>query len=275
MAMKPATSQRRGMRRVVVVMPSAFTLGNMFFGFWAIVSAYNGNFLWAGWFIIFAGILDGLDGRVARASNTGSRFGAELDSLVDVISFGVAPALLIYFEELSSSVGHFAWVLCFLYVVATAIRLARYNVDAAHGGRPSAWFTGLPSPAAGSTLAVSYAFSQTTWYQHSLGLINNQHQWTVILMLLLAALMVSNVKYPRFPSAGFRTSGQIVGLVIYVSMLIGALTVPDYYFFLLGITYVAFGLGRALFVNLADRHDDDSDGRTVSRSPTSVGEHHA
>ncbi len=262
--MKPATSQRRGMRRVVVVMPSAFTLGNMFFGFWAIVSAYNGNFLWAGWFIIFAGILDGLDGRVARASNTGSRFGAELDSLVDVISFGVAPALLIYFEELSSSVGHFAWVLCFLYVVATAIRLARYNVDAAHGGRPSAWFTGLPSPAAGSTLAVSYAFSQTTWYQHSLGLINNQHQWTVILMLLLAALMVSNVKYPRFPSAGFRSTGQVVGLVIYVSMLVGALTVPDYYFFLFGMTYVAFGLVRALFVNLADHRDNDDDGHGAS-----------
>ena len=79
------------MRQVVVVMPSAFTLGNLFFGFWAIVSAFNGNFRWAGWFIVFAGILDMLDGRVARLSNTGTRFGAELDSLVDVISFGVAP----------------------------------------------------------------------------------------------------------------------------------------------------------------------------------------
>ena len=78
------------MRQVVVIMPSAFTLGNLFFGFWAIVSAFNGNFRWAGWFIVFAGILDMLDGRVARLSNTGSRFGAELDSLVDVISFGVA-----------------------------------------------------------------------------------------------------------------------------------------------------------------------------------------
>ena len=72
------------MRQVVVVMPSAFTLGNLFFGFWAIVSAFNGNFRWAGWFIVFAGILDMLDGRVARLSNTGTRFGAELDSLVDV-----------------------------------------------------------------------------------------------------------------------------------------------------------------------------------------------
>ena len=99
--------RRRTMRQVVVVMPSAFTLGNLFFGFWAIVSAFNGNFRWAGWFIVFAGILDMLDGRVARLSGTGTRFGAELDSLVDVISFGVAPALLIYFLDFSSA-GRFA-----------------------------------------------------------------------------------------------------------------------------------------------------------------------
>ncbi len=103
------------MRQVVVVMPSAFTLGNLFFGFWAIVSAFNGNFRWAGWFIVFSGILDMLDGRVARLSNTGSRFGAELDSLVDVISFGVAPALLVYFLDFASA-GRFAWVLSYIYV---------------------------------------------------------------------------------------------------------------------------------------------------------------
>ena len=90
-----AGRRRPSMRQVVVVMPSAFTLGNLFFGFWAIVSAFNGNFRWAGWFIVFSGILDMLDGRVARLSNTGSRFGAELDSLIDIVSFGVAAALLI------------------------------------------------------------------------------------------------------------------------------------------------------------------------------------
>ena len=114
--------RRRTMRQVVVVMPSAFTLGNLFFGFWAIVSAFNGNFRWAGWFIVFAGILDVLDGRVARLSGTGTRFGAELDSLVDVISFGVAPALLIYFLDFSSA-GRFAWILCFIYVTSVALQL--------------------------------------------------------------------------------------------------------------------------------------------------------
>lgn len=247
------------MRRVVVVMPSAFTLGNLFFGIWAIVSAYNGSYLWAGWFIMFAAVLDGLDGRVARASNTGTRFGAELDSLIDVISFGVAPALLIYFEELATS-GRFAWVLCFMYIMCTALRLARYNVTASHGGRPTAWFTGLPSPAAGATLAVSYAFTQTSWYRDLFAQYNSQHIATVILLLLLAILMVSNVKYPRFPSAGFRTPGQLGGLATYLIMIVGGLTVPRYFLFPVGITYVAFGIARSLFHILSDRgedHDND------------------
>src|SRR4051812_17849798 len=146
--------RRPSMRQVVVVMPSAFTLGNLFFGFWAVVSAFNGNFRWAGWFIVFAGILDMLDGRVARLSNTGTRFGAELDSLVDVISFGVAPALLIYFLDFASA-GRFSWILCYIYVTAVALRLARFNVLSA--GQPSTgWFTGMPSPSAGMTLAGYY-----------------------------------------------------------------------------------------------------------------------
>jgi CDP-diacylglycerol--serine O-phosphatidyltransferase len=258
MELKPSNlPPRTGMRRVVVVVPSAFTLGNLFFGLWAIVSAYNGGYIWAGWFIMFAWVLDGLDGRVARASNTGTRFGAELDSLVDVISFGVAPALLIYFEDFATQ-GKFAWVLCFLYVTCTAIRLARYNVQSTHGGRPSAWFNGLPSPAAGTTLAVFYAFTQTSWYPR-IAPVNSQHQTTVILMVSLAILMVSNVKYPRLPAAGFRTVPQLGGFALYLGILIGGLTVPAYFFFPLGILYVVFGVVRALVLNLADRGDDRSD----------------
>lgn len=271
--MKPTgPPPRTGMRRVVVVVPSAFTLGNLFFGLWAIVSAYNGNYVWAGWFIMFAVVLDGLDGRVARASNTGTRFGGELDSLVDVISFGVAPALMVYFEDFAT-LGKFAWVLCFLYVTCTAIRLARYNVHAAHGGRPSAWFTGLPSPAAGATLAVSYAFTQTSWYP-AIAPVNAQHQGTVTLMVVLGFLMVSNVKYPRFPTAGFRTVGQLGGLVMYLVILVGALVAPTYFLFPLGVAYVAFGVLRAVVLGLADRGDEriDDDERTMSliRSTTRV-----
>lgn len=244
------------MRKVVVIMPSTFTLGNLFFGFWAIVSAYNGNYIWAGWCIVFAAILDMFDGRIARLYNSGSRFGAELDSLVDLISFGIAPALLVYFHEFSSG-GRFAWLICYFYVVAAALRLARFNVMAAEGGKPAgSWFTGLPSPAAGVTLSVYYAFSQTPWYTASLGWVDLQHQGVAMLMLLLAVLMVSGVKYPRWPAVGFRTRGQILGLATYLVILMGGLLVPEYFLFPLGLAYMAFGLVRTLILALADRPEN-------------------
>ncbi|MFL5403352.1 MAG: CDP-diacylglycerol--serine O-phosphatidyltransferase [Gemmatimonadales bacterium] len=239
------------MRQVVVVMPSAFTLGNLFFGFWSIVSAFNGNFRWAGWFIVFAGILDMLDGRVARLSGTGTRFGAELDSLVDVISFGVAPALLMYFLDFSNA-GRFAWILCWIYVVAVALRLARFNVLSA--GKPSSgWFTGLPSPSAGMTLAVYYPFSQTNWYRASLAYLDLQHQGLVVLMLLLAVLMVSNVKYPKFPPIGVRSAKGILGLAVHLIILLGGLLAPEYFLFPLGLLYMTFGLARATILGLMER----------------------
>jgi CDP-diacylglycerol--serine O-phosphatidyltransferase len=243
--------RRPSIRQVVVVMPSAFTLGNLFFGFWAIVSAFNGNFRWAGWFIVFAGILDMLDGRVARLSGTGTRFGAELDSLVDVISFGVAPALLMYFLDFSNA-GRFAWILCYIYVVAVALRLARFNVLSA--GKPSTgWFTGMPSPAAGMTLAAYYPFSQTNWYRASLAYLDLQHQGLVVLMLLLAVLMVSNVKYPKFPPIGIRSARGIFGLVVHLVILLGGLLAPEYFLFPLGLFYMTFGLARATILGLMER----------------------
>ena len=243
--------RRRTMRQVVVVMPSAFTLGNLFFGFWAIVSAFNGNFRWAGWFIVFAGILDMLDGRVARLSGTGTRFGAELDSLVDVISFGVAPALLIYFLDFSSA-GRFAWILCYIYVTAVALRLARFNVLSA--GKPSSgWFTGLPSPSAGMTLAVYYPFRQTEWYRASIAYLDLQHQGLVVLMLLLAVLMVSNVKYPKFPPIGVRSAKGIFGLAVHLTILLGGIFAPEYFLFPLGLLYVTYGIARATVLGLMER----------------------
>jgi CDP-diacylglycerol---serine O-phosphatidyltransferase len=263
MEMRSDKTPRRGMRRVVVVVPSGFTLGNLFFGFWAIISGVNGDYIHAGWFILFAGICDGLDGRVARASKTGSRFGAELDSLIDVISFGVAPAVLIYLEEFSSGSG-FAWVLCFLYVVATALRLARYNVHAAMTQRTPSWFTGLPSPAAGMTLGVYYAFSQTDWYRQWLGSFNAQHIGVAILMMSLAGLMVSNVKYPRFPSAGFRTPGQLAGLAAYLLLLAAGIYDPERLLFPIGVAFAAFGVLRAMALMLADRGDNGQPPLTIA-----------
>jgi CDP-diacylglycerol--serine O-phosphatidyltransferase len=261
--------RRPDMRRVVIVMPSAFTLGNLFFGFWSIVSAFNGNFRWAGWFIVFAAILDMLDGRVARLSKTNSRFGAELDSLVDVISFGVAPALLMYFLDFASG-GRFAWVLCYIYVVAVALRLARYNVLADTKPTPG-WFTGMPSPAAGCTLAVYYPFSQTEWYRASLAYLDLQHQGLVVLILLLSVLMVSNVKYPKFPAIGLKSARGIFGLVVHLGILLGGLLAPEHFLFPLGLVYMVFGATRALVLGLMERGEPELPRR---EPPTDEAETH-
>lgn len=243
------------MRQVVVVMPSAFTLGNLFFGFWAIISAYNGNFRWAGWFIVFAGILDVLDGRIARLAKTSSRFGEELDSLIDLVSFGVAPALIMYFLEFNTA-GKFAWVLCWIYVVAAAIRLARFNVVSA--GKPTAWFTGIPSPAAGMTLACYYPFTQTPWYRASLAYLDLQHQGLVLLMLVLGVLMVSNVKYPKMPGFSFRTGRQTMVTLFVLGCMVAALIKPDAVLFPLGLAYALFGVVRGALLGLMERNEPET-----------------
>lgn len=258
--------RRPSMRSVVVVIPSAFTLGNLFFGIWAIIWASQGNFTWAGWFVVFAGVADMLDGRVARLSKTGTRFGAELDSLIDVISFGVAPAMIMYFLEFASA-GKFAWVICYIYVVAVAVRLARYNITSASHDKPG-WFTGLPSPSAGMTLAVYYPFSQTHWYQVSLAYLDLQKQGLVVLMLVLAALMVSTVKYPRFPRIGLRSARGLLGLAVHLAILAGAILAPSQFLFPLGLAYLAFGLARTTVLGLAERNDLSAD----PGAPTPAGQ---
>ncbi len=241
-----------GMRQVVVVIPSAFTLGNMFFGLWAIVSAFRGNFTAAAWYVMIAGVLDMLDGRVARLSGTGTKFGAELDSLVDCVSFGVAPALIMFFLEFQS-VGKFGWVICYLYVVAVAVRLARYNVQ--HGTGKPGWFTGMPSPSAGMTLATYYPFSQTEYYRQSLAIFDFQREGLTILIVLLSLLMVSTVKYPRLPSAGFRSAKGLAGLALTLAILYGALFHARIFLFPLGLAYLAFGVLRHAFLIAMDRRE--------------------
>ena len=237
---------REGLRKVVVVIPSAFTPGNLFFGFWSIISAFNGNFRQAGWFVLYAGILDSLDGRVARRMGTGSRFGAELDSVVDMVSFGVAPALLIYFLEFTTA-GRFGWVVCFLYAAAAALRLARFNV-LAHGKPTPGWFVGLPSPAAGVTLASYYAFSQTELYRRSLAYLDLSHQGLVYLVIIVAALMYSKVLYPRAWPVNLHSIGGVLGLLLVIIMLAGMILIPSTFIFPFCLAYITFGVVRHLFV---------------------------
>ena len=237
--MTPEGHRRSGMRRVVVIVPSLFTLFNLFFGIWSMTLASRGDFYRASWFIVFAGILDTLDGRVARLSNTGTRFGAELDSLVDIVSFGVAPAYLMY-ELHFATAGAAAWIFCYFYVMGAAIRLARFNVTQA--GREKEYFIGLPSPAAGMTLATYYPFTQTDLYAAIHGL-----PWLPLSFVMIACtiLMVSNVRYATLPRASLRSFKGLLGLAILLLILFFGIWQHDLFFFPLGIAYMTYGVARA------------------------------
>src|SRR3954466_5410402 len=173
-------------RRGVIILPNGFTLASLFFGMFAVVAASRSEFDTAGLYIVFGGLCDALDGRVARATGTGSRFGSELDSLVDAITFGFAPAMIMYFAVLNRN--GWDWIFAFIFTACAVIRLARFNVEQA--GRAKKEVVGLPSPAAGMTLATYYWFSPTPLYNQTvLGDVN----WTTGLrglMLVCASLMI-------------------------------------------------------------------------------------
>jgi CDP-diacylglycerol--serine O-phosphatidyltransferase len=252
-------------RRVVIVVPSLFTLFNLFFGIWAIVLATRGEFYRASWFIVFAGVLDTLDGRIARLSGTGTRFGAELDSLVDMVSFGVAPAFLLYQIEFAGG-GAAAWIFCYFYVMAVAIRLARFNVTQA--GRAKAYFIGLPSPAAGMTLATFYPFMQTDLFQ-AVGALP-WHLLLTFLMIVLTILMVSNVHYHTLPRAGFRSARGLLGLTLIAVILVFGIWQHDVFLFPLGITYVAYGVLRAVLLGFFSAPAEDEEAEIAG--PIVIGE---
>ena len=260
---------RRGVRRAIVVIPGAFTSGNLFFGIWSIVSAARGEFDRAAWFIVVAAVLDGLDGRVARATRTGSDFGAELDSLVDVISFGVAPAMLLWHFQYSR--GEWGWLLPFIFILAVALRLARFNVEQA--GHAKTQFFGLPSPAAGTTIATLVPFMGTAFFVEHLAHLPWQ-LLTAVLMVLVSLLMVSHVPYPVFPNAGVRTWRARAGLAFMLVCLWAALSFPAYFFFPMALAFIAFGLLRAVLYGYLDRvpeggalHDEFAEGDVVEERP--------
>ncbi len=238
----------RGVRRAIVILPSAFTSGNLFFGVWSIVQASRGEFPAAAWFIVVAAVLDLLDGRVARMSRTGTSFGAELDSLVDIVSFGIAPAMLLFFWQFQGR--EWGWLLSFIYVLAAALRLARFNVIQA--GQAKTHFIGLSSPISGITLATLYPFSQTAFFHARLGFVPLT-LLVVLLTISLALLMVSQVPYPVVPKVGVRTWKGRLALLAHVVALAGALYFPEYFFFPACLTLVAYGLVRAVFQGLQDR----------------------
>jgi CDP-diacylglycerol---serine O-phosphatidyltransferase len=243
--MKRARFRRPEVRRAVVLLPNGFTLFNLFCGIYAVVLASRGRFGTAAFFIVLGGVADSLDGRIARATGTGSRFGEELDSLVDAISFGLAPALIMYFAALRTDGND--WIYVFIFASCAVIRLARFNVEQA--GRPKTHFHGLPSPAAGMTLATYYWFSQTSLYNDTVIFFTDNRTlaelpWHTILrwlMVGLAYFMISDVPYPAVPTIGYRSARQLVGTSIIVGSVLGLIFLPREFIFPALVAYVLFG----------------------------------
>jgi CDP-diacylglycerol--serine O-phosphatidyltransferase len=216
------------------IFPNLLTAGNLFAGFYAIVTAMGAHFERAAAAIIIAAFMDGLDGKIARMTGTSSRFGVEFDSLADLVSFGVAPALLVYIYELKSFT-RIGWVAAFLFVACGALRLARFNVQV--GTTEKRWFTGLPIPMAGGMLAVTVLFFR---HLHALG-----HETSgvvfVLLTYLLSFLMVSTVRYRSFKDLETRPHKAFYLLVSAVIVISLVAIHPQISLFTLAVLYLVSG----------------------------------
>ncbi len=248
------------LRRTRLVLPSAFTAGNLFFGLFAMVSAFRGELRIASWFVIFGGILDFIDGKVAKISKTHTQFGAELDSLADIVSFGVAPAVVMYFFIFDNR-GEWSWLLMFFFVLAGALRLARFNVESP--GPEKRGFTGLPIPVAGGVLVSFIPFSQTGIPEFLLRGFG-QGKFIAVLITILSILMVSQVRYPTVPKIRIRTIGGIAKLVTLLAMIAAMIVYPEYTLFPFGFLYILGGLLKEVIGSSIDDAGQKSD-RSVDR----------
>jgi CDP-diacylglycerol--serine O-phosphatidyltransferase len=226
-----AQQKNRVRRRGIYILPNLFTTAALFGGFYAIVQAMNQRFDQAAVAIFVAMVLDGLDGRVARLTKTQSAFGAEFDSLSDMVSFGAAPALVIY-EWSLRGMGKLGWIAAFVYVAAAALRLARFNtmLDVAD----KHWFTGLPSPAAAALVGGF------VWIIDDYALDPATVRWWAFAVTLFAGLsMVSNVRFYSFKTINLRKSVPFV-VVFLIAMGIALLSYQPAT--VLFCTFVAYGL---------------------------------
>ena len=214
-------SVRGGRRRARSWLPSLFTLANMMCGFGAILVAFRGDYRLACLLIALSVVFDIADGAVARLVGAVSPFGLQFDSLADLVSFGLAPSLLVFalFSDGRDSLDALGWIACFVWVACAAIRLARFNttIDPTADKR---YFTGLPSPgAAGVVLATVFAFADQ--------IEGRDRLWMLLVVVVPGLLMVSNVRYRSFRSLVSPKSGRPYGLVVAVVVVgVGLVTVP-------------------------------------------------
>jgi CDP-diacylglycerol--serine O-phosphatidyltransferase len=227
----------RDRRRAVLLLPNLVTTGALTLGFWSITQSIHGRFNAAAWAIMVAAILDTIDGRIARATQSTTRFGVEYDSLADVICYGVAPSLLIYVWLLEPLLGARGWVLAALFPICAALRLARFNVQV---DVPRDHYVGIPSTAAGGIVAMTY------WFADWLGF--SVRQGSALGGFLLASgfvglplLMVSSLPYPNWRSLPLMRRHAFSSLVAAVCTLLLVLVNGEPALFLLAMVYLASG----------------------------------
>ena len=220
------------MRKGIYILPNLFTTGSLFAGFYSMVATMNGDYRSAAIWVLVSSIFDGLDGKVARATGTTSKFGVEYDSLADLVAFGVAPGLLMYAWALKPF-GRLGWLASFLFVVCGALRLARFNVQVSTV--ESKRFIGLPIPAAASMV------SATVLIFHHQGWGSSKRVAILVLIYLLAFLMVSGFRYYSFKDPELVKRQPFAILVLTVLLLIVIAAEPVVMLFVLFICYVLSG----------------------------------
>ena len=225
--------RRESLKRGVYLLPNLVTTGGLFAGFYGIVATMNGDYNLAAWFILISAVFDALDGKVARLTGTTSRFGVEYDSLVDLVSFGVAPGLLMYSWALHPF-GKFGWLAAFLYVVCGALRLARFNVQV--NTVESRRFVGLPIPAAAGMVA-----SCVLLFYHLGGTGTIKKISVLLLIYVLAYLMVSNHSYNSFKDPDLLKRQPFGFLVLAIIFIIVVVAQPEIMLFSMASIYMASG----------------------------------
>ncbi len=257
--MRDKTNGSGKFRRGIYMLPNLITISSLLCGFYAMAGALSGHFEAAAIAVIVCMILDGLDGNIARWTNTASRFGAELDSLTDAIVFGCIPALIIYqwslyaLAESGGAWDKIGWLIAFAYAAAVVLRLARFNVQTTSSGK--SFFRGLPCPAAAALMM------SLVWLCEDLGYAGERLVWlAAMLMVLASAAMLSNLSY--FSPKGIRWKGRIsfVVLPLLIGVLIVATADMAKFLFLFSLIYLLSGPAiylRKLFKRSAALSDAD------------------
>ena len=238
--MKKVTSFRRDRMKVgIYVLPSLFTTANLFCGFYSIIAAMKGLYEIAAVSILIAVVLDGLDGRIARMTHTTSKFGGEYDSLCDLVTFGVAPALLVYSWSLISY-GKWGWLAAFLFVACGALRLARFNVQV--GIIDSRVFNGLPIPGGAAVVATGVLLY---YYLGGDGRFSDLS--IMFAVIALSLFMVSSIKYYSFKDLNFFSRKPFMSFVLIIVILVIVVAEPQIMLFTFAFGYGFSGPAWALF----------------------------